>query len=224
MRTRNPDHFKLSSALQKSPARSTSKKRIKTKKTWRKKQPDDEDAKKRWHHLRTAGSAIIPRPFEFSSFVITTNTRQMKRAKGESVRGWGGERRDVGEGGEGREWGKEERRRRAVINGVSAASESSARIRSPMEFPWLLYWISFKFVTLSGAMLIAARYESSRLRGVHLSFRGKLPSRGEESQVSLSFRARTLGSGLRTPRCYPCIRNDSYVKLCLPVAHTHRTL
>lgn len=36
-----------------------------------------------WHHLRTAGSAIIPRPFEFSSFVITTNTRQMKRAKSE---------------------------------------------------------------------------------------------------------------------------------------------
>lgn len=60
-----------------------------------------------------------------------------------------------------------------MINGVSAASESSARIRSPMEFPWLLYWISFKFVTLSGAMLIAARYESSRLRGVHLSFRGE---------------------------------------------------
>jgi len=78
-----------------------------------------------------------------------------------------------------------------VINGVSAASESSVRIRSPMEFPWLLYWISFKFVTLSGAMLIAARYESSRLRGVHLSFRGELPPR-EESQ-SLP---RAHGSGL----------------------------
>lgn len=95
----------------------------------------------------------------------------MKRAKGERK----------GRGGDG-EGGKEERRRRTVINGVSAASESSVRIRSPMEFPWLLYWISFKFVTLSGAMLIAARYESSRLRGVHLSFRGELPSRGEESR------------------------------------------
>lgn len=51
-----------------------------------------------------------------------------------------------------------------MINGVSAASESSARIRSPMEFPWLLYWISFKFVTLSGTMLIAGRYESSRFK------------------------------------------------------------
>jgi len=77
-----------------------------------------------------------------------------------------------------------------VINGVSAASESSARIRSPMEFPWLLYWISFKFVTLSGAMLIAARYESSRLRGVHLSFRG------EESLSPARERQRP-----RTPHC-----------------------
>lgn len=33
-----------------------------------------------------------------------------------------------------------------------------------MEFPWLLYWISFKFVTLSGTMLIAGRYESSRFK------------------------------------------------------------
>lgn len=83
--------------------------------------------------------------------------------------------------------------RSPVINGVSAASESSARIRSPMEFPWLLYWISFKFVTLSGAMLIAARYESSRLRRVHLSFRGWASHRGEESlSLSLS-RARSSG-------------------------------
>lgn len=101
------------------------------------------------------------------------------------------------EGGE-----EEERRRRAVINGVSAASESSARIRSPMEFPWLLYWISFKFVTLSGAMLIAARYESSRLRGVHLSFRG---------EESLS---RARGSGLELHTVL-CIRNDSYVRKAL---------
>lgn len=78
-----------------------------------------------------------------------------------------------------------------MINGVSAASESSARIRSPMEFPWLLYWISFKFVTLSGAMLIAARYESSRLRRVHLSFRGELRiARGEEKSLGLFPRAR----------------------------------
>jgi len=67
-----------------------------------------------------------------------------------------------------------------VINGVSASSESSPRIRSPMEFPWLLYWISFKFVTLSGTMLIAARYESSRLRGVHLSFRGEESLRAQQ--------------------------------------------
>lgn len=48
-----------------------------------------------------AGSAIIPRPFEFSSFVITTNTRQMKRAKGERK----GRGRSGGHGGlrEGRE-------------------------------------------------------------------------------------------------------------------------
>ena len=59
----------------------------------------------------------------------------------------------------------EKERRTAVINGVSAASESSRHgIRSPMEFPWLLYWISFKFVTLSGTMLIAGRYESSRFK------------------------------------------------------------
>lgn len=89
-----------------------------------------------------------------------------------------------------------------MINGVSAASESSARIRSPMEFPWLLYWISFKFVTLSGAMLIAARYESSRLRGVHLSFRG---------EESLS---RARGSGLELHTVL-CIRNDSYVRKAL---------
>lgn len=67
--------------------------------------------------LRTAGSAIIPRPFEFSSFVITTNTRQMKRAKGRTEGSGRKTRPTVG--------GKEERRRRAVINGVSAASESS---------------------------------------------------------------------------------------------------
>lgn len=88
-----------------------------------------------------------------------------------------------------------------MINGVSTASESSARIRSPMEFPWLLYWISFKFVTLSGAMLIAVRYESSRLRRVHLSFRG------EESPS----RASARGSGLQLHTVL-CIRNDSYVR------------
>lgn len=69
-----------------------------------------------------------------------------------------------------------------MINGVSAASESSAGIRSPMEFPWLLYWISFKFVTLSGTMLIAGRYENSRLRGVHLSF-AAVASSGIEEEV-----------------------------------------
>lgn len=53
---------------------------------------EGEDARL-WHHLRTAGSAIIPRPFEFSSFVITTNTRQMKRAKS----GRKGERKKNGE-------------------------------------------------------------------------------------------------------------------------------
>lgn len=74
-----------------------------------------------------------------------------------------------------------------MINGVSAASESSPRIRSPMEFPWLLYWISFKFVTLSGAMLIAARYESSRLRGVHLSFRGEESLRAAAASNSTLF-------------------------------------
>lgn len=47
---------------------------------------EGEDARV-WHHLRTAGSAIIPRPFEFSSFVITTNMRQMKRAKDENGKG-----------------------------------------------------------------------------------------------------------------------------------------
>lgn len=53
------------------------------------------------HHLRTAGSAIIPRPFEFSSFVITTNTRQMKRAKGERKGGGGdGVREEKKSGGE----------------------------------------------------------------------------------------------------------------------------
>lgn len=92
-----------------------------------------------------------------------------------------------------------------MINGVSAASESSARIRSPMEFPWLLYWISFKFVTLSGAMLIAARYESSRLRGVHLSFRG---------EESLS---RARGSGLELLTVL-CIRSDSYVRKALSLS------
>jgi len=85
-----------------------------------------------------------------------------------------------------------------VINGVSASSESSPRIRSPMEFPWLLYWISFKFVTLSGTMLIAARYESSRLRGVHLSFRGEESLRAQQRP--------------RTPHTVLCIRNDSYVR------------
>lgn len=75
-----------------------------------------------------------------------------------------GGRRRSGGGGRERYWERDERREEnGVINGVSVASESSsARIRSPMEFPWLLYWISFKFVTLSGTMLIAARYESSR--------------------------------------------------------------
>lgn len=52
-----------------------------------------------------AGSAIIPRSFEFSSFVITTNTRQMKRAKGERKgRGRSGEHRGQGgRAGEGEE-------------------------------------------------------------------------------------------------------------------------
>lgn len=95
-----------------------------------------------------------------------------------------------------------------MINGVSAASESSARIRSPMEFPWLLYWISFKFVTLSGAMLIAARYESSRLRGVHLSFRG------EESLSRARARARQRPSNSTLFCALGTIH--TFVKLSLP--------
>lgn len=113
-----------------------------------------------------------------------------------------------------------------MINGVSAASESSVRIRSPMEFPWLLYWISFKFVTLSGAMLIAARYESSRLRGVHLSFRGELPSRGAR-RVSLLPRARArTAAASNSARTVLCIRNDSYAQNSLPLSsrRCHRIL
>lgn len=83
MRIPDPDYFGLSFASQKVHLdRRTDE------------DEGEKEEEKRWrtkmrarHHLRTAGSAIIPRPFEFSSFVITTNTRQMKRAKGESARG-----------------------------------------------------------------------------------------------------------------------------------------
>lgn len=73
----NPDYL---CALQKAESRSANERRIK----------ENEEKEGVRHHLRTTGSAIILRPFEFSSFVITTNMRQMKRAK-ERGAGPGGE-------------------------------------------------------------------------------------------------------------------------------------
>lgn len=44
-----------------------------------------------------------------------------------------------------------------MINGVFSASSSTLHGTDKIAdgIPWLLYWISFKFVALSGAMLIA---------------------------------------------------------------------